>query len=607
MKWNKNSNNKILYIIGAVAGIVLVISIVLAIFSNGDSSVDETISFQLKGSETMSLYVGEKYREPGYLALGTVTGDLNKYVTVDGNVNTNSEGTYDIDYQLNYKGAVLYKTRTVNVLRKPVASQDVPSSTTPTNKNESTSGSGNATSGDDTLKIKLKGYTKIYMLNGVNYKEEGALVYSGGKEVSTPYTTTGSVDNNTPGTYKITYTVTENGKSASVDRTIEVLNMRMFSTVSEKNATNKSVLLKVRTETDKFKHIVLPDGRKVTTSSYEYVIEKNGSYTFEVVNEHGLKRKYIYNINNIDKSAPVGSCSGYTTGRKSFITMNAKDNLGVSKYVVDGASYTSNSITLDKAVSNPSITIYDLVGNTTTVTCTLENRYTYVSSDPGIGMKYQYINDGNSIPYALYSPSSASTNKGTPLIVWLHGSGEVGTGESAFKNSGLLNVLNNWKLDGVNAYVLCPHLTGRYSGSWGNQTAVNNVNALVDKIIKQYDIDTSTIIITGHSMGGIGTIYHAYYGMNRYAAMVPLSAYGTNVDLNQLKSMPKYAFVGTPAAGEDSSSYNYVTGTFKKTFGSDVVVVRSTSHGGIVKSAFATDSNKDNKSDLFEWMLAQKK
>ena len=606
----KKKSNNLLFLVAVGCSIVLVICIILAVTSSGNNSVNEIVSFQLRGSETMSLYVGEGYREPGYIASGSVSGDLNNYVTVDGKVNTGSEGTYDVEYKLSYNGAVLYKTRTINVIKKPNNHSSI---TQDSISGGSSSGSGDSSVSADTserIKIKMIGYSNIYLLKGTTYTDEGCkAVTNGGVDVSDKIVTTGNVDVNTPGNYKISYTITDSlGSSATIERNVEVLDMYVSSTISEKSATNKSVVLKINSVVDKFSHIILPDGKKVNDSNIEYVISKNGTYAFKVYNTYGLMRQYNYNISNIDKEAPNGSCSGYTTGRKSYITINSKDNTGVLKYVINGIGYSSNNITLNSVVNNPQITIYDMVGNTKTITCSLENRYSYVSSDPSFKLSYKYVNDGNNIPYALFSPSSASGNQdGTPVVLWLHGSGEVGKGESAFKSSGLLKVLNEWKLDGINAYVVCPQLTGKYSGSWNNTKSWNAVNKLLDQLGKELNFDTSKISVVGHSLGGIGAQYFGYHGRDKFSAMVVLSGYGTGLDLSQLKNMPTLGFVGTTGAGEDSASYNYMVGTFKKYFGEENTIVINASHGGLPKKAFTDDSNKDNKSDLFEWMLAQEK
>lgn len=615
-----NSSNNLLYLIGIIAAIVLVVCFIMVFTDSSTSLEGEVVSLQLRGSETMELYVGEDYSEPGFIAEGSASGNLNEYVLVDGGVNENSEGTYDLSYTLSYNGAVLMKNRRVRVIKRPIVSQPIVTEETTNNEKNEVTGSASTNNNQTTstipsngyserIKIMLNGYESVYLLNGTTYNDAGAkAVTSSGIDVSNRIVKNGDVDVNTPGVYKISYTITDSsGSSATITRSVEVLNMVMYSAVSETSATNKSVVLKVNTTTDKFSHIILPDGKKISSENYEYVINKNGTYSFQVYNTYGLMREYKYTISNIDKNAPNGSCSGYTKGKNSYITIKASDNLGISKYVIDGVSYNSDSITLNQVISNPNIIIYDLVGNTKTISCTLENRYTYVSSAPSIKMSYQYINDGTTMPYALYTPSSVNDNQGTPLIVWLHGSGELGVGESTFKKAGLPAVLNNWKLDGVNAYVICPHLTGKYYSNWNTEKSLNNLNTLIEKLIKEKDIDTSKIVITGHSMGGRGAQYMAYYGTERYSAMVVLSGYYTGLDLSKLDSMPILGYVGTTSAGEDSASYSYMVGTFKKTFGSDKVIVINTSHGALPREAFTADSNKDNKSDLFEWMLAQEK
>jgi hypothetical protein len=99
-------------------------------------------------------------------------------------------------------------------------------------------------------------------------------------------------------------------------------------------------------------------------------------------------------------------------------------------------------------------------------------------------------------------------------------------------------------------------------------------------------------------------MYVAYHSPNRYSALAVMSGYHPGVDIGGIK-IPTVGYVGTPGAGEDSSSYNFTVGTFKKRFGEENTFVRSTSHGAVPRVAFTEDSNKDNKSDLMEWMLSQ--
>ena len=83
-----------------------------------------------------------------------------------------------------------------------------------------------------------------------------------------------------------------------------------------------------------------------------------------------------------------------------------------------------------------------------------------------------------------------------------------------------------------------------------------------------------------------------------------MSGYNPGVDLNVI-TIPTVGYVGTPGGGEDSNSYNFMVSKFKNRFGEANTFVRNTTHGAIPRVAYTEDANKDNKSDLMEWMLRQ--
>lgn len=230
-----------------------------------------------------------------------------------------------------------------------------------------------------------------------------------------------------------------------------------------------------------------------------------------------------------------------------------------------------------------------------------------VTSSKDITFTYNYFENGP-MPYGLFTPSSAKSNKKTPLIIWLHGNNERYVDKETFKKSGLLNVLlSDWKtknkeaLQYFNAYVLCPHWTG--DEGWNSETARTQLNALIKYIKSKKNILESKIIIVGHSLGGQGTLYMAAKD-NFYSAAVILSGYSPGTDINKIK-LPIKGYVGKPSSGEHEPSYNYMSGTFKSVFGKDNLFILNTAHGYVPKVAFTADENNDHKSDLIEWMLAQ--
>ena len=227
----------------------------------------------------------------------------------------------------------------------------------------------------------------------------------------------------------------------------------------------------------------------------------------------------------------------------------------------------------------------------------------FVSSDASITFTYEYIEDSDVMPYGLLTPSTAETNKQTPLIVWLHGSGEVGVGKSTFNAYGLPPVLNNWELEGFNAYVVMPQLIGDFNtGNWMNKQAVENINSLINKLRLEYRIDEERIILCGHSLGGQGTAYVANALPDLFSCIAPLSGYNCGIELENI-NIPIWAIVGHPAYGEDDASYNYVTKKFAELCPDADILVLDSSHGDLPKKAFNLDDNSDGKSDLIEWML----
>ena len=361
-----------------VTGVLLLtgfIFYIIGCFKDNETAL-ETVSFQLKGSDTIQLYVDEVYKEPGFIADGSTSGKLNDYVSVKKDIK-NYPGVYEIVYNLDFNGLRLQKVRKVKVVSKPIVSEGVNGGSEESGNDVTGENDGLKVDKTDRIKIKLKGYSHVYLLKGMTYHDEGVLaVTDSGKDVTDKVIKGGSVDTGKVGSYKLTYKVTDSsGKSASVKRVVDVLNMSLTAAVSTNQNTNQSVILKVTATADNFKHMIMPDGVKNKDYIGEYIVTKNGKYSFEVVNDYGLSTTYTYSITNIDKVAPEGSCSGYTTGKKSFITVSASDNLGISKYMIGNNSYTNSSIELNEVKPKPSITIYDVVGNTKTISCDLENRY----------------------------------------------------------------------------------------------------------------------------------------------------------------------------------------------------------------------------------------
>ena len=145
--------------------------------------------------------------------------------------------------------------------------------------------------------------------------------------------------------------------------------------------------------------------------------------------------------------------------------------------------------------------------------------------------KYVSIN-GNSNGHYVYLPAgyydAANANKKYPVILFIHGIGELGNGGSDLpkvNNTGLPQYINqgrfpsNFNVNGqqFQFIVVCPQFV-----NWPN---TGNIDAFYDHILANYRADASRLYLTGLSMGGGAT--WDYVGTStaqsgRVAAILPI-------------------------------------------------------------------------------------
>ena len=586
MKKNKGlSNDWIIVMTCVVLAVIIIISVVIGNIKNS------LYTLELNGDANVVVYKGGSYEDPGAKVYDKNKKDYSDKIVVESNLNLNKTGQYEIVYKYDD----IYVKRIVKVINKKSLVED--------NKNDEDKKNEIIQKGETI--IALKGAETVYIdLNG-NYKEEGfSAVDTVDGDIKKKVKVTHNVDNKNPGTYQVVYTVkNSSGVTTSVKRNIVVMKVDLNLAIENNYYTNGNVNIKVNVDDEYFDYLMLPNGINSTEKSLIFTVSENGTYTFKLVNKHGITKEKSISVENIDKTSPSGSCSGYFKDGVSYINVSSNDNSGISRYIIDGKSYSTNNIKINKEVTSVSVDIYDYANNKITVSCGLADKNDFISSDKSITFNYEFKTDSD-LAYGLYTPSTAASGKKTPLIIWLHGSGSVGAEYSKFK-SNFLSYMKDWKLEGFNAYIVCPLLK---HGNWNNQPNKARVYTLVYKILKEKNIDTDKIILAGHSMGAQGIFNIADGKSDFYSALVFLSPYKatpSTIDINQFKNVPLIGYVGTVEAGEDETSYKYATKTFSNTYGSDKMIIVNSSHGALPKKVFNIDNNKDNKSDLVEWMLKQ--
>ena len=153
----------------------------------------------------MELTEGDIYEEPGYTASDDRDGDMTHLVTVSGTVSTAYAGEYTLTYTvMDQAGNTGTAVRRVVVAPAPVPPASEPAAPTIT---------------------QIGSNPIILHLGGSPYVEQGAQAFDETDgDLSAFVTTEGSVDTTQPGTYQVTYSVTNSaGLSASVSREVRVL------------------------------------------------------------------------------------------------------------------------------------------------------------------------------------------------------------------------------------------------------------------------------------------------------------------------------------------------------------------------------------------------
>lgn len=112
VKW-ENKDQKIIYMVTDSAGNKVAVEREIAYQDTKAPTI------KLTGGNTYTIYIGETFKEPGYMATDECEGDLTKQVKVSGTVDESKTGSYKITYEVGDKEAnKAVVTRTVKVVEK---------------------------------------------------------------------------------------------------------------------------------------------------------------------------------------------------------------------------------------------------------------------------------------------------------------------------------------------------------------------------------------------------------------------------------------------------------------------------------------------------------
>jgi hypothetical protein len=151
--------------------------------------------------------------------------------------------------------------------------------------------------------------------------------------------------------------------------------------------------------------------------------------------------------------------------------------------------------------------------------------------------------------FLLYTPPSYATGSQThPLLISLHGKGEMGddinnlTVNNAQQPPSRLIYLNRWSKD-LPFLVLSP-LYNPPVDELNPQWPAEYIDEVVNYVIANYRVDLSRIYVTGLSLGGTGTWTYAAAYPSKVAAVLPIAGRSDLTKACALKNIPAWVFHG---------------------------------------------------------------
>lgn len=202
--------------------------------------------------------------------------------------------------------------------------------------------------------------------------------------------------------------------------------------------------------------------------------------------------------------------------------------------------------------------------------------------------------DENWMEYYLFIPENATEDM--PLVIFLHGDGEIGLIDN-LETYGMIESVKNIYGDEFPFIALSPCTR---TDSWIREDISTLLKELIDTIVYDYAIDKDRIIITGHSRGAIGTWdLISRYG-DYFSAAVPVSCNNENqLNWAEAAEVPVWAFAGDH--GEIEQKYaEYMAMTVENLVnaGGDAKLTQLEGHWHI-----DTDTGAYTE-EVFEWMLS---
>ena len=202
--------------------------------------------------------------------------------------------------------------------------------------------------------------------------------------------------------------------------------------------------------------------------------------------------------------------------------------------------------------------------------------------------------------YLLYLPSSygKDANQKWPLLVFLHGTREVGRDVNKLKKAIVPHLVED--NPDFPFIVVSPQSPSQVGGWYPNLKAIE---AILDEVQHDFAIDADRVYLTGLSMGGYGVWALAMDDADRFAAIAPVVGgyFYSAKQLCKLKDKPTWVFGAKRDRNVPIKESERVVKALKDCGGEPkFTVFENAGHDEGWELAYTT-------TDIFEWLLQQKR
>lgn len=196
--------------------------------------------------------------------------------------------------------------------------------------------------------------------------------------------------------------------------------------------------------------------------------------------------------------------------------------------------------------------------------------------------------------FILSTPKNYESAESVPLIIFLHGSGERGTDINKVAVHGIPKIApknKDFEFMGVS-----PQCLKKDKMRW----TIEDLDLLLDHVIKTYKVDKKRIYLTGLSMGGYGTWAWAAKRADVFAAAAPICGGGNPADASKYGKLPIWVFHGDKDKAVKIEKSQAMVDAIKKVGGN----VKFTIYPGVGHDSWTATYNN---ADLYKWFLSHSK